>query len=288
MDAVSSSTLAISFEDSDRYRAWNPEDLDGDGVKDGESLVGEQGKVYSEKDINAKLKPHGLQIVGGGLQSLDGFAINSDNALAVTDHSSYPLPALDGTAATPSELGSKLDWMQSMAGIEGAALMWLALSTMAHSSMREMKDAKEIKHALQKGKLEAKDAEIRSEQNRIDAERADAAKAFAVAVVVAVIQAFGAKMSAGGNAMGGAVSAAGQAVQAGYKAYSVNDGDQAKANEARIRGMQHQKEQEMLQMGIDDAQASYDDAREQFRMALKIMSEHVERQSQVVQTVTRS
>ena len=132
---------------------------------------------------------NGLQIVGGALQSLDGFAVNSDNAAVVTDHSSNPLPGISGPVMAPADLGGKLDWLQSMAAIEGAALMWLALSTMAHTSMREMKDAKDIKHALQKGKLAAKDAEIQSEQNQIDANREAAAQAFAVALVAAVVSA---------------------------------------------------------------------------------------------------
>ena len=252
-------------------------------MKDGESLVGEQGKVYSEKDLNAKLKPHGLQVVGGSLQSLDGFAVNSDNALTVTDFGAHPLPGVSGPVMAAADVGSKLDWLQSMAAIEGAALMWMALSTMATTSMREMKDAKDIKHALQTGKLAAKDAEIQSQQNEINAQREEAAKAFAVAMVIAVVSAYMVTTSFSGAA--GAVSTA---ANAGYQAYSKDSGPQAKANEEKIKAMQHQKEQEMLQMGIDDAQANYDDSREMFKLALKIMSEYVERQSQTVQAFTRS
>jgi vacuolar-type H+-ATPase subunit H len=51
-----------------------------------------------------------------------------------------------------------------------------------------------------------------------------------------------------------------------------------------------QGRQEMLETFVDDAVDSakdtYDSAKEQFRRALKIVSEHVERETQVVQKVT--
>lgn len=51
--------------------------------------------------------------------------------------------------------------------------------------------------------------------------------------------------------------------------------------------LRRQKEQEYMDQSIESAKSNYDEAKEQFKLALRIMDEHRQRQQQVVQKITQ-
>lgn len=281
------SSLQIDYLNNSRYRVMNRQDLDGDGVTDGSSLSGDAGRVVNENAVNQLLAMRGLQMRDGNMQSVDGFFVGSTNVSAVNDFSGIPpLPASRGGAAMarPESVAQRARAAEVGEGIEDSALMWQALSTMAYSAQREMHDAKEVKHAMQRGKLEAKRNEIDSTQRQIEAERAAAQEAFAWSVVSAVVT-VGVGSMTGSDAVAGA---AGNVASSFGTMMSKTSGAQREADDAKVETMRHQMQQETFEQNVESAKASYDEARENFRLALKIIAEHGERQTQIVNTITRT
>lgn len=262
-------------------------DKDGDGVIDGQALNSADSRVISESDLNILLAKYGLRAEAGNLVAVDGYVVSTDSAAVVTDPGAFQIPTVEDYGADPERLNSQLSWLNDTPEAETSALMWMTLSTMARSSMRDMTDAKEIKFAMQKGKLEAKQAQIESEQNRIEAERDEANTAFAVSIGSAIMQAAGAYFAPTNGTLGAVLSAGGKVVEAGYDAYSKNSGSQAEANKEKIRGMYAEKMQDVMQSAVDEAQSSYEEAKEQFKLALKILTDHADRESDIERRISK-
>jgi hypothetical protein len=298
MSSVSSyspGTSTIDFIGQGRYRV-NTQDRDGDGVVDGKSLAGGDGKVVNEGEVNKILAAHGLKAVNGSFQSVDGFSLSSTNTSAVVTAGGPPvLPDVSGPVASSSSLGSSVDYLGVTQGLQDAALTWMALSEMARTAMRDVKDAKDLKHALQKGKIDSKKAEIKATERRIDAERDEANRAFGYAVAGAVASALlswagGSLMGSdtvGGQLTSGLAGGIGNVVTSFGNAQSHNGGPIARKNEAELREKNEQMTQEVMQMAVDEADSNYQEAKELMKLAFKIMGEHVELQSQAVQNITR-
>ncbi|MEO0813860.1 MAG: hypothetical protein AAFY60_13420, partial [Myxococcota bacterium] len=278
-------------EDQKKPKVANPQDVDGDGVVDGESLSGDTGRVENSNLVNLILQARGLQANDdGGIDSVDGFALTPSVASIVTDFSGVPpLPEDSSSAVGPAFEGVRqghYDWMHGTQGVADSALMWMALSTMAKTSMRDMSDAKDFRNAMQLGKAESKKNEIKSTEEQIEAERRAAAEGLMWSIVSAVATyAFSSMESLGASqAMG---KAAGDVVSAFGKYHSKAHGAQAEADDKRVEAMRHQLMQELLEQGSEVAKASYDEAREQFKLALKILDEHAEREAQITANITR-
>jgi hypothetical protein len=170
--------------------------------------------------------------------------------------------------------------------------MWMALSEMARTAMRDMKDAKDVKRAMQQGKIEGKKAQIKSTESQLEAEREEAARAFRDAVITAVIVCAISCAAAGvGGSAGSAISATANAVGQIYQAYQTNatkqEGPQRKADDARLKAMRWEQQAEMMDQMVEEAQNNYEEAKELFKLALRILTEHYELQTQAIQTTTR-
>jgi len=290
----SMSTL-IDQVGTNQYRVVNRQDKDGDGVTDGKALSGDDGKVVNEGTLNQMLKARGLAVSNGEFRSVDGFTLTSSNTSVVTLFGSDPvLPNVSGASASATSMRGQMDWYSTTKGLDDAALMWMALSTLATTSMRDMKDANQIKRAMQKGKLEAKTNEISASESRIAAERAAASQAFTFAVVGAVASATLGALAQGG-ATSGATSGAvqglsgtiGNVVNAFGTMLSKNSGPQAEADRQQIREKEFAKQQEVMDMAVEEAKSNYDESKELFKQALKAISDHVDREVQVTQAITR-
>lgn len=287
------STTMINFLGPNRYQV--KDDKDGDGVTDGKSLSGDSGKVVNENEINQILNSRGLKAISGSFQSVDGFSLSSTNTSAVTAFGGAPsLPDVGGVTASAGSVGDKVNWLDVTQGLDDAALMWMALSTMATTSMRDIKDSKMLKHAMQKAKVDAKKNEIAATEDKIAAERKNAVSQFVWAVTASVVSfavSYAGAKSPAGSAGGAGLQAMGSSVGGAVTAFgnmqSKLSGGQAEADEKQIEAMKWQQQQEIMDMAVEEAKSSYEEAKELFKLALKIMSEHVERQSQVVQTITR-
>jgi len=208
-----------------------------------------------------------------------------------------PLPNVSGTS-NHEGAGWRVGWM----GDTGSgALMWAALNEMAKTSMRDMKSAKESKRAFQDGAIDSKKNKVKSTEQKQVAERDEAARQFVdsviVAVIVCAISAYGASVGSGAEAgsqaanTSAAIISTASAISNVYKAYgdkeSKVDGPQREANDKELEAMRWEMNAEMMEQMVEESQGSYEESKELFKLALRILSEHYELASQATQTFTR-
>ena len=162
--------------------------------------------------------------------------------------------------------------------------MWQSLATMAKTSMIDTHMATEIKSAMQKGKVDSKKNEIKATEEQIQAEREAAAMNLMFSIAAAVVQ-----IALSGTPVGQAIGPAlGQLIKSLGEYINKTSGPQRKADDKKIEVMRHQMMQEIFEQGVENAKSNYDEARELLKLALKIMTEHSERQTQITTTITRT
>ena len=250
------------------------------------------GKPVSEQEANKALAGNHITAKDGLFRTSDGFEIGDDNNGAATEFGGRtPLPSVAGPFAPVSAVQNKSMWSGNMSD---GALMWQAMSEMAKVSMREMKDAKDIKRAMNQGKIEAKQAQINATEQQIAAEREAAKEAFitsciaaAVTIVVACIGAGVSSSSSGwGQAIGSMATPLGSVAQKAGDWYSKSEGAQREADEQKLVAKRYERQEAIMDDAIDEAKGQYEEAKEQFKLAVRILQEHMERQTQVVQKIT--
>lgn len=330
MSTVSSSTapMVVDFRDRDQYTIQ-------DSTSQGERAARERS--VNEAQLNGILAPYGVQVADGQFRAVDGYSITSTNAaVATTFGDAPPLPNVAG----PTNQGALTSRIRAMQDGGEGALMWLAMSELAYTAIRDMKDAKDVKRLMQSNMIEAKQAAITSTENQIAAERAEANRAFKDAVVTAVVicavscavagATSGASSGAsagtstgtttgqvagtGANAVGGTAnstpaaasnsgssvwgkaadgvatslpSALGTVYSTYATAESKNNGPQREADEAKLKAMRWEAQAEMMNQMVEEAQSNYEEAKELFKLALKILADHGELVTQATQTTTR-
>jgi len=290
--STTNQTMLLDFLGNDRFRVQGGFDADGDGVKDGESLSGESGKVVDANALIQMLQAQGavgLKATSTGFTTTDGMEITPATSDVVTNYNEPALPDVTGPMAEPDSVGARMTWMSEM---EDAALMWLALSTLATLAMRDMKDGKMLRNALQQGKLAAKQGAIDATEAKIEAERAAATFNLVTSIVSAAVS-IGASIygsqegaSATQQAIGGSAQALGNLTSALGKFLNTTMGPEAEAKEKELQAKEQERMEEVQDQAIEDAKSGYEAAQEQFKLAMRILSEHMERQSQIVQKLT--
>lgn len=325
-NTVARQQYILDLQDNGAKPKFTAQDADGDGVPDGEALTSDDSKKGTDAAAlaiaaNARkaessaslsgvvadatsggteaLKTRGLSVTSSGLQSVDGFTTSSANINAALSFTGAPtLPESDsasrltgsGTTRSAPLFGNndeaKFSDFMNRTGGEDAALMWFALSEMAKTSAKDVKDAAELKNAMQMGKIEAKKAEIKSTEEQIDAERAAAGFSFAFSIAQAAITI---AFASGGDSVKGTIAqSVGGLVKSLGDYINKTAGPQAEADDKKVEIMRHQMMQEMMEQGVETAKANYDDAKENMKLALKILTEHAERQTQISSTITRT
>ena len=237
-------------------------------------------RKVDEETVNKILAPYGLKMVHGELISVDGFSLSGPSSAAATHFGDTPvLPDADGPFAPPSVLGDAANGC-GRPGISDGALMWLALSTMAYSAMRDITDAAQIKHAMQQAKLDGKDGEIAAMRDRIDSEKTQAWTNFAVACVIAIATVIVAIYAPGMLAV---AQAGGKVVETGVNAVTKETGAQSNVDKKQLE----EKMWDLAQMNVDDANSNYEEAKELFKLAIRVLTEHCERQTQMSEQAAR-
>lgn len=244
-----------------------------------------QGAVVDEATLNQLLAAS-----GAGFQFVNGVRVESDGVDLVSgtggtiDYSEHPLPSVDGSFPNG---GEKADWLMSFEGASDACLMWMGLMTLAKSGREDAKLAKELKNQAHDSKRAAKESEIEATVEKVEAEKDAALQQMVVACCVAAGTAIAAGIgTAGGGGVQGAstavsvASACGQAVTATSNWMSKEWGPQAEADEKMIEAMRHQARQEMFDSVIEDKKADYEEGKEQFKAALKLIDDHYDMQLQ--------
>ena len=284
-------------------------------------------RLSSSADASRILAARGMELTSTGIRSQDGFSASEANARAALEFGGAPvLPEnttttlranLNATTATstaaatssatststanqrisglstratnvstrsPSELESRLDDYVNRTGSEDASLMWTALSVMARTAITDTKLSTEIKSLMQKGKVESKKNEIKATEEQIQAEREAAAMKLMFSIAAAVVQ-----IALAGTPVGQAIGPAlGQLINSLGEYINKTSGPQREADDKKIEVMRHQMMQEIFEQGIENAKSNYDEARELMKLAIKILTEHAERQTQITTTITRT
>ncbi len=284
-------------------------------------------RLSSSADAARDLAARGMELTSTGIRSQDGFSASEANARAALEFGGAPvLPEnttttlranLNATTATstaaatssatststanqrisglstratnvstrsPSELESRLDDYVNRTGSEDASLMWTALSVMARTAITDTKLSTEIKSLMQKGKVESKKNEIKATEEQIQAEREAAAMKLMFSIAAAVVQ-----IALAGTPVGQAIGPAlGQLINSLGEYINKTSGPQREADDKKIEVMRHQMMQEIFEQGIENAKSNYDEARELMKLAIKILTEHAERQTQITTTITRT
>ena len=279
MQVRGSNTLSVAMLDNGTYQ-----------VADGEG----DAQTLTESQLNARIANQGFEVVDGDV-FIGGQRLGTSAALsAATGRMDNPiLPDIGDEAVDHGALNSQL---RSFSGdLSESAVAWMAMAEMSKQSMRDISQASELRNAMQQMKLDAKDQEIDATEKKIEAERDGAWEQFGWACVGAIASAalggLGASSSfagtAAGGAMAGAAAGAGGVMTSLGTAISKTGGAQARADEAQIEILEHQRDQEALDQTIDSVRRSYEEAKEQMKQAMKVLNDMSDRQSQVVQTITR-
>jgi hypothetical protein len=208
--------------------------------------------------------------------------------------STSAVTGLSGSTSSPhgqvalqgSDLLSRLSDYQSRNADGDGGLMWYALSQMAKGASQDEKDAADIKNAMQMGKVQEKKNEIKTTEEQIQKEREAAAMNLMFAIIGAVVQMV---LGATGNPAAAAIgNALGPLIKSMGEYINKMSGPQSEADQKKIEIMRHQLMQEVYEQGAENAKSNYDEARELLKLAIKILSEHAERQTQISTTITRS
>ena len=236
------------------------------------------------------------QVVAGGAQQASPVdraeriaSVAENPELRAIFDQAPPLPSSGVHVLGRSERGALGDFLQRTHDGD-AALMWEAMTEMARSSQTDMDLAKRLRNAQQSGKLEAKRAEMGTVEAQNGAERRSAAFNLTISISAAAVSYAGYQYGAanGSENMGVAVSqAANSLVSATGQYINKTAGPQREADQLKVKTMRHQMMQEVFEQGIENAKQNYDEAKEGMKLALKILNEHAERQTQITTTITR-
>jgi hypothetical protein len=252
------------------------------------------GREANEAQVNQALQNRGVTAASGNFRTSDGFSLQSSNSHAVSFTGDAPLPEVSGQVAGGELVGQRAQWAASMSD---GALMWNALWTLAQTAIVDMKSSKELKNAMEEQKIQTKQTQINVTEQQIAAERRAANEQLCFAVAAAVVSFATAGMSGsaspGGNgefSMSSALSSSayslGNVVSQAGNAYSKNMGAQREADDKRVQVKRLEREEAIIDQSIDSAKSNYEESRELFKTALKIISEHAERNTQVSQKIT--
>ena len=262
----------------------------GEGNYEVSSDGGQTKNVINEQAANEMLSAVGLKVSAGQVSSAhDNFVVSPTNAAAVSFNSATPaLPDVDGIQAPLPELAAKFegaDFNEMSVGM----LSWMALSEMARTSQTDMAMSKDLRHAMQKMKYDMKSLEIDASQQKIEAERQASWNNFYISCASAAVNIIGASNPTGMSQFTAAAIGQGgsQMISAGGQAMDKSYGAQAEADEQQLRILRLQQLQENMDQAIDESNSNYQESKEQFKQALRLIDGMVERQTQVVQTITR-
>jgi hypothetical protein len=284
---LSRPTLYVDNLGQGNYRVLVPGDIDGDGVKDGEALNSPEAKVVNATGLNQIFAQNGITQInaeGAALSSIGGAAVTAANADASTNFSMAPLPDFSGYdlgSPPPDSIGPKVDWLTD---VKDAALMWVAMRTMAELAQRDITDQRELRDEMHKSKNLAEKASIAAQRRQIESQRS-AALFSLIGNIATTAATFMISQSGGGE--NESIARAFAEFGRGFINY-VNKahGPERQADEEKLLEMRHRMMMTMYEQVEDDAKSAIDSAREEFKLALRIIQEHEERNSQIISRAT--
>jgi hypothetical protein len=259
--------------------------------KEGETEA-RRGRALSEAEANKLLARYGVRVEAGQLYAVDGTQIEPTpgGLAAVTSYGGAPpLPDVEGKGVPPGSLGNPVT--SARVDDSDGALMWMALSTLANAAMHEMKDARQVRDLMQQNKRAAKEAELGALEKQISKMKGaawfNAATGIATAAASCVLSVSGSKWMSEGLADGLSRGLSTSLPPLG-QALNKTIGPEAAANQAQIDQKRWEQQAQLFDEMIEDAKGRYDETKELFKLALKVMQEHVERETQAINSALRS
>jgi hypothetical protein len=261
----------------------------------------------SEDELNAKLEAMnngqgvGFKLVDGVYVPVDGYTGPLGSSAPSPVYSGgHDLPPLTGPVASNTDTSGHVTWLASNDGSQDAALLWLGFMVMAESSMRDVSDARTGRTLAQGQKTAFSLREIKATEEKIEKEKEAADSAlttawisFAIATVAGGVGGYASAASSGAGATakwtagawGLASGASGQAATlftAWRTAADASDsGPKGQANKKELEAKFFAAMAAMVDEAIEDTKSNYDAAKENFKAALKIISDHYDQQAQV-------
>ncbi len=275
-------SMNVSTNGTSNARQTQPPDIYDLDNKGG---VKKNGETINSKQANTELALYGLQVEQSAYTSIDGKPVDPSTVQAVTSFGGdVPLPDISGPTASASDVSANISNLGSYDDGGAGALMWQSLSEMVRGSRLDMKIATELRNALQKAKLQSKQAQINSTESQLEADRKAAVQNLVVQLGVAGLTATMGRSDS--EMMKAAAGAAGQVVGAAGTAWVKIYGAGRDADEAKLLTKRQEMMEAIDDQGIESAKSNYEDAKEQHKLALRILTETSERMSQVVQKIT--
>ncbi len=186
------------------------------------------------------------------------------------------LPSSGSAPALPRDFGERLEVYREEMG--AGALAWGALMEMARSATNDIRVAAEVRSAMQRGAIDAKLGEINKAERQQAHERSASLQNLGTTVAVqAVAVIVGGMLGTALSNSSGALSNAAQQ----------NIGPGRKAQAEKLEQMHQELTRTLYEQNIDSAKTSYEEAKEQMKLAMRILSEHAERKTQISSTITR-
>jgi hypothetical protein len=257
----------------------------------GEEPPQQRGRALKEEEINKLLAAYGLVVNQGAVVAQDGFHVGATTTglSAVTSYGGPPpLPDVQGTVASANQVASAVNGAADDETMWEGALMWMALSELAHSAMRDMKDAKDVRNIMQTAKRAAKEGEIAATEKNIEAMKDAAWFNFGVSLVAAAASCIVSGFNIGGASSEAFSRALATVLPELGKALNQSSGPQAEANKAQLEMKRKELEAQLFDELIEDSKGNYEEAKELFKLALKVLQEHSERETQAINSALRS
>lgn len=197
----------------------------------------------------------------------------------MVDLNAAPILPSSGNATLPRDFGDQLGVYSAEMDGGAGALAWESLMEMARSASIDIRTAADLRAAMHQGATDAKAAAIVKTERQQGHERAASLQSLGVniAVQLVAVTVVGGQLGIGLSNTAGAIS----------NAWTQNIGPGRKAQQEKLEQMHQELQGSIFEGNIDSAKANYDDAKEQFKLALRILSEHAERQTQITNTITR-
>ena len=259
------------------------------GIDQGGDGSVESSETLSETEINNQVAGLGIRFENGVQHSVDGYAMTPANSLISSGSNGAPvLPNVSGTTSAPGELGARLSNLNR--DIPAGGMAFAAMSEMARVSRQELKDAKEMRNAMQKGKFAEKEASFEAQEKKVEAEKQAAWVNFGWQAAAAVVS-----VGAGGLGATGALSAVGAqgAIQASQMLPALGTaidkqwGAQAEADAQDLFSKSRDIEADRMDMYIDDAQSNYQEAKQAMEKAIKMLEDYEQRKTDIINNIFR-
>lgn len=247
-----------------------------------DGIITGNNQEHSTDEASARVARAGLAINEGVFSSGARSVHSGADDVATSSHPVLPDVGVD--AAQAAVVAEDINYLLSYGNDGTAALMWHAMSEMARTSRQDMRVAAELRNAMQASKVQNQKNNISATEQKLEADREAAVQNFVVQVAAAfATHKAGTSEKIKSEEVGAAI---GKAVEGGGQAWVKNSGAGRAADDKELEAMRHRLMEAIDDQAIESAKTNHEDAKEQHKLALRVLAETAERMTQVIQKIT--